>query len=158
MQRGKKGMSLERQVRIAAGTRVAIAGNTRIAMNVLDEEHEEDMLRLAGVGDGASPSDGVFTTVRQRLPWLVVNLFTASLSAFVISQFESTIAAIVSNIGTSSVTPWPLRCWLTTAARMAPAAISPTTWSQINNGTYFGAPSRAIVSPGRPTAPWTTLS
>ncbi len=47
------------------------------AMNVLDEEHEEDMLRLAGVGDEASVSDGPLATVRQRLPWLVVNLFTA---------------------------------------------------------------------------------
>jgi magnesium transporter len=65
------------------------------AMSVLDDEHEEDMLRLAGVGDGASPSDGVFTTVRQRLPWLVVNLFTASLSALVISQFEATLALII---------------------------------------------------------------
>ena len=66
------------------------------AMTVLDEEHEEDMLRLAGVGDGSSPSDGALTTVRQRLPWLVVNLFTASISAFVISRFETTIAMIVS--------------------------------------------------------------
>jgi magnesium transporter len=65
------------------------------AMSVLDDEHEEDMLRLAGVGDGASPSDGVFTTVRQRLPWLVVNLFTASLSALVISQFEATLVLII---------------------------------------------------------------
>ncbi len=65
------------------------------AMNVLDEEHEEDMLRLAGVGDEASVSDGPLATVRQRLPWLVVNLVTASLSALVISQFESTIAALV---------------------------------------------------------------
>ncbi len=66
------------------------------AMSVLDDEHEEDMLRLAGVGDGASLSDGAFATVRQRLPWLVVNLFTASISAFVISQFEATIVLIVS--------------------------------------------------------------
>lgn len=65
------------------------------AMNVLDEEHEEDMLRLAGVGEEASVLDGPFATVRQRLPWLVVNLFTASLSAFVISRFEATITAIV---------------------------------------------------------------
>lgn len=65
------------------------------AMNVLDEEHEEDMLRLAGVGEESSISDGPFETVKQRLPWLVVNLFTASLSALVISAFESTIAAIV---------------------------------------------------------------
>lgn len=66
------------------------------AMNVLDEEHEEDMLLLAGVGEESSISDGAIETVKLRLPWLVVNLFTASLSAFVISQFESTIAAIVS--------------------------------------------------------------
>jgi magnesium transporter len=65
------------------------------AMNVLDEEHEEDMLRLAGVGDEASVSDGAFATMKQRLPWLVVNLFTASLSAIVISQFEATISTIV---------------------------------------------------------------
>ncbi len=65
------------------------------AMNVLDEEHQEDMLRLAGVGDEASVSDGAFETMKQRLPWLVVNLFTASLSAVVIGQFEATISTIV---------------------------------------------------------------
>ena len=65
------------------------------AMAVLDEEHEEDVLRLAGVGDEASVNDGPLDTARQRLPWLVVNLFTASLSALVISQFEATIAALV---------------------------------------------------------------
>jgi magnesium transporter len=64
------------------------------AMNVLDEEHEEDMLRLAGAGD-ADVSDGPLETVKQRLPWLVVNLMTASLSALVISQFEDTIATLV---------------------------------------------------------------
>lgn len=66
------------------------------AMAVLDEEHGEDMLRLAGVGEDSAMSDGPLATVRQRLPWLVVNLFTASISAFVISRFEGTIAAIVS--------------------------------------------------------------
>ena len=65
------------------------------AMNVLDEEHEQDMLRLAGVGDDSSLSDGAFASARQRLPWLVVNLFTASISAFVISRFEDTIAMLV---------------------------------------------------------------
>ncbi len=66
------------------------------AMAVLDDEAEEDMLRLAGVGETVSIADGPFATIRTRLPWLVANLFTASLSAFVISRFESTIAAIVS--------------------------------------------------------------
>ncbi|MBM3605945.1 MAG: magnesium transporter [Alphaproteobacteria bacterium] len=65
------------------------------AMAVLDEEHEEDILRLAGVSDESHVSDGPVTTARQRLPWLVINLFTASLSALVISQFEDTITALV---------------------------------------------------------------
>ncbi len=65
------------------------------AMNVLDEEHEEDILRLAGVDDESNVSDGPFATARRRLPWLVINLFTASISAFVISRFEGTIAALV---------------------------------------------------------------
>ncbi|MCX7889233.1 MAG: magnesium transporter [Rhodobacteraceae bacterium] len=65
------------------------------AMAVLDEEHEEDVLKLAGVGGEASISDGVMATVRRRIPWLVVNLFTASLSAVVISRFEGTLVAIV---------------------------------------------------------------
>jgi magnesium transporter len=65
------------------------------AMIVLDEEHEEDILRLAGAGDMASVSDNAFETAKGRLPWLVINLFTASLSAVVISQFEDTITALV---------------------------------------------------------------
>ena len=80
---------------VGAGGRLVGVITIDDAMAVLDDEHEEDMLRLAGVGDGASPSDGVLTTVRQRLPWLVVNLFTASLSALVISQFEATLALII---------------------------------------------------------------
>ncbi|MFT6651008.1 MAG: magnesium transporter, partial [Celeribacter sp.] len=39
------------------------------AMNVLDEEHEEDIMRLAGVGEGTL-ADRVLDTVKQRLPWL----------------------------------------------------------------------------------------
>ncbi len=65
------------------------------AMNVLDEEHEEDMLRLAGVGEESSIADGVWDTVKARLPWLAINLVTASLSAVVITQFQDTITALV---------------------------------------------------------------
>jgi len=64
------------------------------AMTVLDEEHEEDILRLAGVGEGAL-SDPVWATARQRIPWLLVNLLTAGLAALVIAQFEGTIEALV---------------------------------------------------------------
>jgi magnesium transporter len=65
------------------------------AMNVLDEEHQEDMLRLAGVGDESAISDRVVETARQRLPWLFVNLLTAILASLVIAQFEDAIAQLV---------------------------------------------------------------
>ena len=64
------------------------------AMAVLDEEHEEDILRLAGVGE-SSLSDSVIETTKQRLPWLAVNLFTAILASLVIAIFEETIATFV---------------------------------------------------------------
>ena len=64
------------------------------AMNVLDEEHEEDILRLAGVGEG-SLSDSWFETTKQRFPWLFVNLLTAILASLVIGLFESSISRIV---------------------------------------------------------------
>ena len=64
------------------------------AMNVLDEEHEEDILRLAGVGE-SSLSDKVIETTRQRFPWLFVNLVTAIIASMVIALFEDTIAQFV---------------------------------------------------------------
>ena len=65
------------------------------AMNVLDEEHEEDMLRLAGVGDESSISDGVLDTVKSRIPWLFVNLLTANVAALVVGLFSDTITRLV---------------------------------------------------------------
>lgn len=65
------------------------------AMGVLDEEHEEDILRLAGVGEESALSDNVRETTRQRLPWLAVNLCTAILASMVIAQFEVVLAQIV---------------------------------------------------------------
>ncbi len=63
------------------------------AMAVLDEEHEEDILRLAGVGEG-SLTDRVLETTRQRLPWLAVNLITAVLASLVIALFEDVIVGV----------------------------------------------------------------
>ncbi|WP_092061661.1 magnesium transporter [Poseidonocella pacifica] len=64
------------------------------AMAVLDEEHEEDILRLAGVGDG-SLNDRVFETMKQRFPWLAVNLVTAIIASLVIAMFEDALTQIV---------------------------------------------------------------
>ncbi len=65
------------------------------AMVVLDEEHEEDILRLAGVSDEASLSDTIFDAARGRATWLFVNLLTAILASLVIDMFAETINQMV---------------------------------------------------------------
>ncbi|SFG23295.1 magnesium transporter [Palleronia marisminoris] len=64
------------------------------AMIVLSQQNEEDLLLLAGVGD-ESIADRTLQIVRQRFPWLLVNLGTAILASMVIAQFEDVLAAIV---------------------------------------------------------------
>lgn len=65
------------------------------AMEVLDDEHEEDILRLAGVSGESELSDSVVETTKQRFPWLAVNLATAILASLVIALFEDTISSLV---------------------------------------------------------------
>ncbi len=64
------------------------------AMELIDEEAEEDLKLLAGVGD-EELSDRVLETVKARFPWLFVNLLTAILASLVIMQFDKTIEAVV---------------------------------------------------------------
>ncbi|HUF23431.1 MAG TPA: magnesium transporter [Vicinamibacterales bacterium] len=63
-------------------------------IDVIKDEATEDVFRLAGV----SIDDGVLTppgeSLKRRLPWLGVNLFTAFAAAVVVSKFEGTIERI----------------------------------------------------------------
>ncbi|PVB60918.1 magnesium transporter [Labrenzia sp. 011] len=63
-------------------------------VDVIQEEAEEDLRALAGVGD-EEISDTVMTIARSRFAWLVVNLGTAILASVVIALFEETIEAMV---------------------------------------------------------------
>lgn len=63
-------------------------------VDVITEEAEEDIMRLGGVSEQDS-SSAIFETLKLRFPWLFVNLFTAFLSSFVISQFAATINHLV---------------------------------------------------------------
>jgi magnesium transporter len=63
-------------------------------VDVIHEEATEDIKLLGGVGD-EEISDTVFTAVRSRAPWLVVNLITAMLASFVISLFDASIEQMV---------------------------------------------------------------
>lgn len=63
-------------------------------VDVLQEEADEDMRALGGVGD-ESLADSVLSTARSRVPWLLVNLGTAILASLVIKQFDATISQMV---------------------------------------------------------------
>ena len=63
-------------------------------VEVIQDEAEEDMKALAGVGD-ESLTDTVYWTARSRVPWLIVNLGTAILASFVIQLFDATIEQMV---------------------------------------------------------------
>ncbi len=64
-------------------------------VDVIDEEAEEDILRLAGVGQQGDLYNAVITTATNRFTWLFVNLWTAILASVVISFFDATIEQVV---------------------------------------------------------------
>lgn len=63
-------------------------------ISVIDEEAEEDLLKLGGVGQDDLYSN-IISTTKSRSLWLFINLLTALLASFVISFFEATIEQIV---------------------------------------------------------------
>ena len=63
-------------------------------VTVVQEEAEEDALRLAGVGD-EEITDSVVIKTKRRFNWLLLNLFTALLATWVISLFGASIEQMV---------------------------------------------------------------
>lgn len=63
-------------------------------VDVIEEEATEDIYRLAQVGADADINSPFWQTLRNRLPWLVINLGTAFLAAWVVSLFDATIARV----------------------------------------------------------------
>ncbi len=64
-------------------------------IDIIKDEATEDLYRLAGV----SGDEHVFTpareSARKRLPWLAMNLVTATLAAVVVRAFQATIDQVV---------------------------------------------------------------
>ncbi|HEX6219161.1 MAG TPA: magnesium transporter [Sphingomicrobium sp.] len=60
-------------------------------VHIIQEEASEDVLLLSGVGDEGDINEPVAESYRSRVRWLVANLLTALVAAFVIRQFEDSI-------------------------------------------------------------------
>lgn len=64
-------------------------------LDVMEEEATEDIYRMANVTDiELEPESPIRQQLRGRLPWLFINTVTAGFAAWVVSNFESTIAAV----------------------------------------------------------------
>ena len=63
-------------------------------IDIVQQEAEEDIRRMGGVGD-EEISDTVVTAARSRFLWLLVNLATAILASLVIGLFDATIQQMV---------------------------------------------------------------
>lgn len=62
-------------------------------VDVLVEEHTEDMSQLAGVSDVELDHDttNVMDSVKNRFPWLLILLFIGFLTSMIIASFEETL-------------------------------------------------------------------
>ena len=127
-------------------------------VEVIQDEADEDMRALGGVGD-ESLGDTVVQTAQSRVPWLIVNLGTAVLGSVVIQQFDATIeqmvalavlmpvvASIGGNAGTQTMTV-TVRALATNklGAANAPRIISRETLVGLINGMVLSLIMATIV-------------
>ena len=139
-------------------------------VDVIDEEAEEDLMRLAGVAED-DLHGGLVATTRSRFSWLAVNLVTAIVASGVIGAFETTIEKMVAlavlmpivasmggNAGTQSLTVAvrALAMRELTATNAAKFVIKETTVGSLNGVAFallagivswiwFGDPQIAAV-------------
>lgn len=64
-------------------------------IDVIEAESTEDILRFAAVSDEEEVRGTTLDAIRSRLPWLLLNLLTASIGATVVWRYQKTIEALV---------------------------------------------------------------
>lgn len=64
-------------------------------IDIVKEEAEEDIYNLAGLSGEDRASTPIVTKITKRLPWMVMNLFTAALAATVVGFFQGSIKNVV---------------------------------------------------------------
>ena len=63
-------------------------------VHIVQEEADEDILRLAGAGDG-DINEPISDSYKARVRWLIANLGTAMVASFIIAQFGAAIETMV---------------------------------------------------------------
>ena len=125
-------------------------------MDVAEEEATEDMYRMIGLGVQETVFSPVRVAARRRIPWLLVNLATAFLSALTVSAFEDTIARVAAlaafmpviaghggNTGTQAIT---LVVRGLALDEVRPADALQVMWKEIRFGAVHGSLAGALSS------------
>lgn len=63
-------------------------------IEALDDEMKDDYAKLGGLTEEEDLRESVFTSVKKRLPWLIVLLFLGLIVSSMISGFEAVVAAL----------------------------------------------------------------
>ncbi len=63
-------------------------------IDVIEQEHSEDMYRMAGVQSEEHIHDPAYLSVKRRMPWLLVNLVTVFIIASIVGLFHDTIQSL----------------------------------------------------------------
>ncbi|MCK4261099.1 MAG: magnesium transporter [Halanaerobiales bacterium] len=63
-------------------------------IDVIEAENTEDMFKMVGINEEEQVINPVKTSVKQRLPWLYVNMLTAFVASLVVSMFEGLIQQV----------------------------------------------------------------
>ena len=88
-----------------AGKLVGIITSSDV-VELVDDEMGDDYAKLGGLTSEEDLNEGVFESVKKRLPWLIALLFLGMLVSSVVGAFESVVAVLPSS---SAFSPW---CWI----------------------------------------------
>ncbi len=66
-------------------------------VDVIDEEIDEDLGKIAGTGEESVLEDSVLEISRARLPWLILSFVGEIISAFILSSFSATMEEIITS-------------------------------------------------------------
>lgn len=64
-------------------------------IDIIQEEATEDIYKLTGVTHDYSVDLPLLESVKKRIPWLLISLFTTSISAVVVALFKGTIETFI---------------------------------------------------------------
>ena len=63
-------------------------------LDIMHEEHEEDLGRFAGTGEEEVLDTSLIKTVKDRLPWLLLGLLGGVLTAFVVNHYKESLVIL----------------------------------------------------------------